>query len=190
MATNEEKERSYHDLLEELYDGIIHLHGSLYEPDEQYSRLVAIEESLETVLNWIKLEKNSLRNYEIMVEWTKKLALNTTLTTADIRNRLRVMVLPQAESFIQNLITGERSALKVLEAVTKNLEELPFFLKSVKDQNFKLLQAIGYDPEAETSYLETALYNLVIGRLMEFEKSIELLRTSAKQSTQISRDIL
>lgn len=184
MTIDEEEERSYHDLLEELYDGIIHIQESLYEPDEQYRRLVAVEESLETVLNWIKLEKNSLRNYEIMVEWTKKLALNTTLTTADIRNRIRVMVLPQSESFIQNLTTGERSALKVLEVVNKNLEELPSFLKSVKDQNFKLLQAIGYDPEAETSYLGTALYNLVIGRLADFEKTIELLRIAAKQSTK------
>ena len=183
MTTNEEEERSYHDLLEELYDGLIHIHGSLYEPDEQYQRLVEVEESLETVLNWIKLEKNSLRNYEIMVEWTKKLAINTTLTTADIRNRLRVMVVPQAGSFIQNLTTGERSALKVLEAVTSILDDLPSFLKSVKDQNFKLLQVIGYDPDSESSYLETALYSLVIGRLAEFEKSIELLRIAAKQST-------
>ena len=184
MSNKDEADRSYQDCLEDLFDSLsllkVQLDTSIHTPDEFYKQLVTIEDALETLLNWIKLEKNSLRNFETIVDWTKKLTLDSTLNVDEIRNRLRVIIIPQVESFLQNLTTGERSALKVLDVVTKNLEGLPEFLKSVQQQNFKLLSAIGYEPENETSHLDLALFNLYQGRLKEFEVEMNSLKENLK----------
>jgi hypothetical protein len=184
MADIEEEERSYQDCLEKLFDSLTLLKGllntSVHEVDELYKQLGTIEDALETVLNWIKLEKNALRNFETILEWSKKLAIDSTLSKDDIRSRLRIMVLPQVESFTQNLATGEKSALKIVDVITKDLEELPQFLKDIQQQNFKLLTTIGYEPEGGTSYLDLALFNLYQGRLKDFEKELSSLRNNVK----------
>ncbi len=171
-----DENRSYQDYFEELFDSLSMLRGQIdtavEKPDELYKQLGTVEDVLETLLNWIKLEKNGLRNFETIVDWVRKLALDTTLQKDDIRSRLRIIVLPQVESFTQNLTTGEKSALKVLSAVSKNLEELPQFLKSVQQKNFKLLSTIGYDPQSGTSHLDLALYNLYQGRFKDFEDEL------------------
>ena len=174
--------RSYRDYFEELYDSLSMLHGQIdttvEKPDELYKQLGTVEDVLETLLNWIKLEKNGLRNFETIVEWVRKLALDTTLQKDDIRSRLRIIILPQVESFIQNLTTGEKSALKVLNAVSRNLEELPHFLKTVQQKNFKLLSTIGYDPHSGTSHLDLALYNLYQGRFKDFEDELTKMKAN------------
>lgn len=182
--------RSYRDYFEELYDSLSMLYGQIdttvEKPDELYKQLGTVEDVLETLLNWIKLEKNGLRNFETIVEWVRKLALDTTLQKDDIRSRLRIIVLPQVESFIQNLTTGEKSALKVLNAVSRNLEELPHFLKTVQQKNFKLLSTIGYDPHSGTSHLDLALYNLYQGRFKDFEN--ELMKMKANMVDTSNRE--
>ena len=50
------------------------------------------------------------------------------------------------------------------------------FLKSVQQQNFKLLSALGYEPENETSHLDLALFNLYQGRFNEFQVELNSLR--------------
>lgn len=189
MTDLESEERSYQDYLEELYDTLSLLKKQLDESmpaEELYKLLVTVEDSVETLLNWIKLEKNALRNLDTIVDWSKKLVLDSTLTTDDVRHRLRVIILPQVESFTQNLSTGEKSALKVLDAIKKNLEDLPQFLKDVQQQNFKTLSSIGYDPEAGTSYLDLSLFNLYQGRFKEYEKEIKSFKESIKP-TQIGK---
>ena len=135
VEVNDEK-RSYQDYFEELFDTLSllkeQLDTTIEKPDELYKQLVTVEDVLETLLNWIKLHKNGLRNFETIADWVKKLAIDSTLSKDDIRSRLRIIILPQVESFTQNLTTGEKSALKVLDAVSKNLEELPQFLKTIQ----------------------------------------------------------
>lgn len=187
MENETEENRSYPDYFEQLYDSLSLLRGQIdtmvEKPDELYKQLGTVEDVLETLLNWIKLEKNGLRNFETIVDWVKKLALDTTLQKDDIRSRLRIIILPQVESFTQNLTTGEKSALKVLSAVSKNLEELPHFLKSVQQKNFKLLSMIGYDPQSGTSHLDLALYNLYQGRFKDFENELMKMKANMVNST-------
>jgi tetratricopeptide (TPR) repeat protein len=185
MADLESEERSYQDYLEVFYDTLSLLKKQLDETmpaEELYKLLVTVEDSLETLLNWIKLEKNALRNLDTIVDWSKKLVLDSTLTTDDVRHRLRVIILPQVESFTQNLTTGEKSALKVLDAIKKNLEDLPQFLKDVQQQNFKILSSIGFEPDDGTSYLDLALFNLYQGRFKEYEKEIKSFKESIKST--------
>jgi hypothetical protein len=141
---------------------------------------------LETLLNWIKLQKDGLRNFETIADWVKKLAIDSTLTKDDIRSRMRIIILPQVESFTQNLTTGEKSALKVLDAVSKNLEELPQFLKTIQQKNFKLLSTLGYEPQTGTTYLDLALYNLYQGRFQDFETKLSQLK--ANMNTTSNKD--
>ena len=179
MTNQNEEIRSYQDYFEELYDSLSTLKTEIDKPDrpdELYKQLTTIEDVLETLLNWIKLQKNALRNFETIIDWVRKLTLDSTLTKDDIRSRLRIIILPQVESFTQNLTTGEKSALKILDAVSRNLEELPEFLKSIQQKNFKLLSTIGYDPQSETSHLDLALLCLYQGRFNDFEKELRLLQ--------------
>jgi hypothetical protein len=183
VDVNEEM-RSYQDCFEELFDTLSllkeQIDTTIEKPDELYKQLVTVEDVLETLLNWIKLHKNGLRNFETIADWVKKLAIDSTLTKDDIRSRLRIIILPQVESFTQNLTTGEKSALKVLDAVSKNLEELPQFLKSIQGKNFKLLSTLGYEPQTGTSHLDLALQNLYQGRFQDFEAELKKLRDNMK----------
>ena len=47
---------------------------------------------------------------------------------------------PQVESFTQNLTTCEISALKMLDAVNKDLERLPTLLKDFQQMNLLVLK--------------------------------------------------
>lgn len=184
MSNHKEDIRSYQDYFEELFDSLSTLKTEIdkpEKPDELYKQLTTIEDVLETLLNWIKLQKNGLRNFETIIDWVKKLTLDSTLSKDDIRSRLRIIILPQIESFTQNLTTGEKSALKVLDTVSKNLEELPQFLKLVQQKNFKLLTTIGYDPESRTSHLDLAMFNLYQGRFADFEKELGQLKENLAQ---------
>ena len=189
LMNNQDKDmRSYQDYFEELFDSLSMLKTEIdkpEKPDELYKQLTTVEDVLETLLNWIKLQKNGLRNFETIIEWVRKLTLDSTLTIDDIRSRLRIIILPQVESFTQNLTTGEKSALKVLNAVSKNLEELPQFLKLIQQKNFKLLTTIGYDPESGTSHLDLSLFNLYQGRFAEFEKELGQLKKNLAPKEQV-----
>ncbi|MCK5344746.1 MAG: hypothetical protein KAR20_15135 [Candidatus Heimdallarchaeota archaeon] len=174
--------RSYQDYFEDLFDTLSllkeQIDTSIEKPDELYKQLGTVEDVLETLLNWIKLQKDGLRNFETIADWVKKLAIDSTLTKDDIRSRMRIIILPQVESFTQNLTTGEKSALKVLDAVSKNLEELPQFLKTIQQKNFKLLSTLGYEPQTGTSHLDLALYNLYQGRFQDFETQLSQLKAN------------
>ncbi|MHA1972048.1 MAG: hypothetical protein ACTSW1_03575 [Candidatus Hodarchaeales archaeon] len=182
---NHPKNQSYQQYLSEMSKSIQELSKFFYidnkkSPDELYKHLVTIEDSLETFLNWIKMEKNSIRNFENITEWVDRLATQEGLDVSEFRNRLRIILLPQIEAFIQNLATGEKSALKVLDVVSKNLESINDFVKNVQQQNFKILTSIGYEPQDGTSYLDLALYNLYQGRFEEFNTQLKLLNENLK----------
>ena len=178
MTTHDEqKEKEYQEYLADLHN-ILNLlkNQSLQNRDELYKQLATVEDALETVLNWIKLEKSGLRNFETILEWAEILAQEKTISKDEIRYRLRVVLQPQVESFTQNLTTCEISALKMLDAVNRDLERLPTILKDFQQMNFKLLSILGYEPESKSSHLDLALANLYQGRVREFEKEMLSLK--------------
>ncbi|MHA2244439.1 MAG: hypothetical protein ACXADY_05680 [Candidatus Hodarchaeales archaeon] len=180
-AQDEQKEKGYQEYLRGLFNTLNSLNDqALSDRDDLYKQLATVEDALETVLNWIKLEKNSLRNFETILEWAEILAKETAINKDEIRYRLRVVLQPQVESFTQNLTTCEISALKMLDAVNKDVEKLPQLLKSFQQINFKLLSIIGYEPESKTSHLDLALANLYQGRYSEFEKELKSLNENLK----------
>ncbi len=169
-------DKPYSEYLAELFKSLTLIKNeSLQNREEKYKQLATVEDALSTVLNWIKMEKTGIRNFETIIEWVELLSNNKTLDIDEVRYRLRVAVLPQIEAFIQNIALGERSALKVLDATNKNLENLPDFLKSVQTNNFKILSIIGFEPESQTSHLDLAVTNLYQGRFKDFEKELSSL---------------
>lgn len=63
-APDEQKEKDYQDYLADLHHSLNLLKDqSLQDRDELYKQLATVEDALETVLNWIKLEKNGLRRF-------------------------------------------------------------------------------------------------------------------------------
>ena len=105
MENQDEDSRSYQDYFEDIYDSLSLLKSQidtpLEKPDELYKQLSTIEDVLETLLNWIKIQKNGLRNFDTIVDWVKKLAVDSTLSKDEIRSRLRIIILPQVESHNQ-----------------------------------------------------------------------------------------
>ena len=169
-------DKTYSEYLTELFKSLTLIKNqSLQNREERYKQLATVEDALVTMLNWIKLEKNAIRNFEALLEWVEQLSKDKTLSIDEVRYRLRIAVQPQIEAFIQNIALGERSALKVLDATKKNLENLPDFLKSVQNNNFKILSIIGFEPESQTSHLDLAVSNLYQGRFKSFEKELSLL---------------
>jgi predicted transcriptional regulator len=175
-APDEQKEKSYQEYLSLLFQKLTLLKNqSLENRDELYKQLATVEDALETVLNWIKLEKSGLRNFETILEWAEILSQETKIDTDEIRYRLRVVLQPQVEAFTLNLATCEKSALKVLDVVSKDLENLPVILKEFQQKNFELLSKLGYEPEGKSSHLDLALVNLYSGRFVDFKKEINAL---------------
>jgi len=182
-APDEQKEKGYQDYLADLHQSLNVLKDqSLHNRDELYKQLATVEDALETVLNWIKLEKNGLRNFETILEWAEILAQETAISKDEIRYRLRVVLQPQVESFTQNLTTCELSALKMFDAVNKDLERLPHLLKDFQQINFQLLSILGYEPESKTSHLDLALTNLYQGRYKDFEHELKSLNENLSPS--------
>ncbi|MHA2073249.1 MAG: hypothetical protein ACW97X_01375 [Candidatus Hodarchaeales archaeon] len=169
-------DKTYSDYLAELLNSLTVLKNqSLENREESYKQLATVESALETMLNWIILEKNAIKNFETVLEWVELLSKDKTLDTDEARYRIRVVIQPQIESFIQNLALGEKSALSVLDIINKNLENFADFLKGVQANNFKILSIIGFEPESQTSHLDLALTNLYQGRFKDFQKELSIL---------------
>jgi len=130
------------------------------------------------MLNWIKLEKNAIRNFDTLFEWAEVLSRDETVDIDEIRYRLRVVLQPQVESFIQNVALGEKSALMVRDAALKNLDNFDGFLKNVQSNNFKLLSLIGFEPDSQTSHLDLALINLYQGRFKDFDNELRSINSN------------
>jgi hypothetical protein len=173
------QEKTYHDYLTELFKTLTILKNqSLLQKEELYKQLAIIEDALETMLNWIKLEKNGIRNFDTLFEWAEVLSRDETVDIDEIRYRLRVVLQPQVESFIQNVALGERSALMVRDVALKNLDNFDGFLKNVQSNNFKLLSLIGFEPDSQTSHLDLALINLYQGRFKDFDNELRSINSN------------
>lgn len=173
------QEKTYHDYLTELFKTLTILKNqSLLQKEELYKQLAVIEDALETMLNWIKLEKNGIRNFDTLFEWAEVLSRDETVDIDEIRYRLRVVLQPQVESFIQNVALGERSALMVRDVALKNLDNFDGFLKNVQSNNFKLLSLIGFEPDSQTSHLDLALINLYQGRFKDFDNELRSINSN------------
>lgn len=173
------QEKTYHDYLTELFKTLTILKNqSLLQKEELYKQLAIIEDALETMLNWIKLEKNAIRNFDTLFEWAEVLSRDETVDIDEIRYRLRVVLQPQVESFIQNVALGERSALMVRDVALKNLDNFDGFLKNVQSNNFKLLSLIGFEPDSQTSHLNLALINLYQGRFKDFDNELRSINSN------------
>ena len=177
------QEKTYHDYLTELFQILTILKNqALLQQEELYKQLATVEDALETMLNWIKLEKNGIRNFETLFEWVELLSKDKTTDIDEIRYRLRVVIQPQVESFIQNVALGEKSALMVRDIGLKNLENFDVFLKNVQSNNFKLLSLIGFEPDSQTSHLDLALINLYQGRFKDFDNELRSLNSNLNPS--------
>ena len=173
------QEKTYHDYLTELFKTLTILKNqSLLQKEELYKQLAIIEDALETMLNWIKLEKNGIRNFDTLFEWAEVLSRDETVDIDEIRYRLRVVLQPQVESFIQNVALGEKSALMVRDVALKNLDNFDGFLKNVQSNNFKLLSLIGFEPDSQTSHLDLALINLYQGRFKDFDNELRSINSN------------
>lgn len=173
------QEKTYHNYLMELFQLLTILKNkSLLQKEEIYKQLAIIEDALETMLNWIKLEKNGIRNFETLFEWAEVLSKDETIDIDEIRYRLRVVLQPQVESFVQNVALGEKSALMVRDVALKNLDNFDEFLKKVQNNNFKLLSLIGFEPDSQSSHLDLALINLYQGRFKDFENEIRSINSN------------
>jgi len=173
------QEKTYHDYLTELFKTLTILKNqSLLQKEELYKQLAVIEDALETMLNWIKLEKNAIRNFDTLFEWAEVLSRDETVDIDEIRYRLRVVLQPQVESFIQNVALGEKSALMVRDVALKNLDNFDGFLKNVQSNNFKLLSLIGFEPDSQTSHLDLALINLYQGRFKDFDNELRSINSN------------
>lgn len=148
-----------------------------------YRRLDLVENALESILNWVTLQKNTIKGTENLYHALEVVYGEKNVDT--IRNRIRTFIIPQLESFSQNLETTQKASRLVMKAIdTKVTDELVKELSSeFKYRNLLLLTAIGFDPEINTSDLSTIAESLYQGDL-ERSKDLIIRLKSRVQGTQ------
>ncbi len=88
---------------------------------------------------------------------------------------MRVMILPAAEMFIQEISQAEKAS-KRLRDTLMNLRNLPNYLDTAQHVNQSILTILQYNAEFGTSLLTDSIYNLYQARLDTFKEQLAQLK--------------
>ncbi|MFX0117703.1 MAG: hypothetical protein ACFFB3_24370 [Candidatus Hodarchaeota archaeon] len=137
------------------------------------SELDLVSNTLGTILNWIRLQETALAALSSLQEYSGMFSLESDLDT--IRHRLRIMLLPQVESFVQSISSADKASRIALPFMSEDLTKIPSLIKKLSDVNMHLLELIEYEPSTKTSLLDSGVSALYRGAIQDFQNRIERL---------------
>lgn len=157
------------------------------EMQDAISQIIAeldlVSNTLGTILNWIRLQETAMAALGSLEEWASVAATENDVDA--IRHRMRIMLLPQVESFVQCISSADKGSRIALPFMSEDLTKIPGLIKKLSDVNVNLLELIEYEPSTKTDLLSSCLNALYRGAVSDFGTRIERLE---KNTGLISRD--
>ena len=135
-----------------------------------------VSNTLGSIINWIRQAQNSMMSLSSLYEWASLFSEEET-EIDELRRRIRMVMLPQAESFLQTLASAERSR-SVMQVIQKDFENVPILVDSASGKNKKFLEIFIWDPNLESSALSASLTALYEGDFDNFWEQLRKIQTS------------
>ncbi len=156
-------------------------HTEVRELEDASTRLKAeldlISNTLGTIMNWIRLQETALAALSSLQEWSAVAATESDLDA--IRHRMRIMIQPQIESFVQSISSADKASRIALPFMSEDLTKIPSLIKRISDINLHMLELIEYEPSTKTSLLDSGINALYRGAIEDFQTKLERLEKNS-----------
>ncbi|MFW9915032.1 MAG: hypothetical protein ACFFGZ_05415 [Candidatus Thorarchaeota archaeon] len=156
-------------------------YAAVNELQEASTRLKAeldlISNTLGTIMNWIRLQETALAALASLQEWASVAATESDLDA--IRHRMRIMIQPQIESFVQSISSADKASRVALPFMSEDLTKIPSLIKKISDINLHMLELIEYEPSTKTSLLDSGINALYRGAIQDFQTKLERLEKNS-----------
>ena len=156
-------------------------YAAVNELQEASTRLKAeldlISNTLGTIMNWIRLQETALAALASLQEWSSVAATESDLDA--IRHRMRIMIQPQIESFVQSISSADKASRVALPFMSEDLTKIPSLIKRISDINLHMLELIEYEPSTKTSLLDSGINALYRGAIQDFQTKLERLEKNS-----------
>ena len=157
------------------YTGQVSLQAIVDELNHQYTIL---EETLATILNWLALQKSIVRELGVVERFTGRHVENEPSDT--LKRTIRMVILPQIETMIQNVYAAEKGAEKIIPLVERDLLDLKDKIRNIQELDQKLIRITEFDLDVNDGLVYeilTALYSsnfdLSREKLVKFAENIQ-----------------
>ena len=133
-----------------------------------------IHDSLLTVINYFSLQQNAIRSLLLIENVTRE--KNIKLQDADhLLNAIRVLILPQVETFLYNLKSAVKSKERVLTYLENNpIYKLPELVQDMVSMDKRFLSVVEQSNQSMTSnLLEQSLQSLLMLHLDNSSQYLE-----------------
>lgn len=133
-----------------------------------------IHDSLLTIINYFSLQQNAIRALLLIENVTRE--KNIKLQEVDnLLNAMRMLILPQVETFLYNLKSAVKSKERVLTYLEKSpVQKIPDLVQDMVAMDKKFLDIIEQPQASSSSNLfEQTLQSLIMSHLENSKVSIE-----------------
>lgn len=152
------------------YTGQESLQNIVDELNHQYTIL---EETLATMLNWLALQKSIIRELSVVERFTGKNVENES--SDSLKRTIRMVILPQIETMIQNVYAANKGAEKIVPLVERDLSNLKEKIQSIQELDQKLLNITEFDLDVNDGLIYEILTELYSSNFdLSREKLIKL----------------
>ena len=148
------------------------------------SELDLISNTLGTIQNWIRLQETALASLGSIEKWASIVAEENDIDA--IRHRLRIMLLPQVETFVQSISSADKASRVALPIMSADLSKIPALIEKLSSINVHLLELIDYEPSTKSSLLDSGVNALYLGAMDDFQDRIDRLEKNMQAMTQAS----
>ena len=144
-----------------------------------------IHDSLLTIINYFSLQQNAIRAILLIENVTRE--KNIKIQDVDhLLNAMRMLILPQVETFLYNLKSAVKSKDRVLTYLENNpVQKIPDLVKEMVEMDKRFLDIIEQPLGPMTSnLLEQSLQSLLMSHLDNSSSAIEKMKNNLYNPSQ------
>ena len=144
-----------------------------------------MHDSLLTIINYFSLQQNAIRALLLIENVTRE--KNIKLQEVDnLLNALRMLILPQIETFVYNLKSAVKSKDRILSYLEKSpTQKIPSLITDMVTMDKNFLAVITNSENMNENLLEQSLQSLLMAHLDISKEQISKMLTNLSGSTQI-----
>ena len=143
-----------------------------------------MHDSLLTIINYFSLQQNAIRALLLIENVTRE--KNIKLQEVDnLLNALRMLILPQIETFVYNLKSAVKSKDRILSYLEKSpTQKIPTLIKDMVEMDKNFLGVITHSENMNDNLLEQSLQSLLMAHLDISKEQISKMLNNLTDSAQ------